>query len=121
MNFKTIVIAAVLAAAPLAATAETVAADPNKGAVSVRLRVPRADLDLSSMAGVRTMLQRLQSAASRACGGPPEPGPAMLSKSRAWDACRARSLGVAVAQLDAPQVSRAYAAADHARVALADR
>lgn len=96
------------------------AAAADRDEVTVTERVPYGDLNLESEAGARAMLRRLSAASNRVCGGHPGVTTDLL-RMRSWRACRRDSLTSAVAQLDAPYVSRLYAAAHAGRIEIADR
>lgn len=105
MRFTTIIITAALAAAAQPALAET---DETQVSVSY------ADLDLSREADAQIMLDRLEAAAREACGGDTRyRREHRLSRNQArreFEGCVSTALRGAVADLDAPQVRRAYAA-----------
>ena len=70
--------------------------------------VPYGDLDLKGEQGVQSMLQRLQHATVKACGGWPSYNPAMPQVKASFKTCRAEALQEAVATLDQPAVTAAY-------------
>lgn len=81
--------------------------------------VPYHDLDLSSAAGAATMLTRIESAARTACGGGavinPDSRLARLRAQRDFSNCQREAIESALAQLHAPEVDRAFAAAANRR------
>lgn len=86
---------------------------------TIQVVVPYHDLDLTSAAGAATMLTRIESAARTACGGEPAISPGsrlMLLQSRqAFSNCQQEAIESALAQLHAPEVDRAFAAATSRR------
>jgi UrcA family protein len=83
-------------------------ADPSSGSQTISIKVTYADLDLSTDAGAREVLRRLERAARTACGGRPEFGPFMLGLVQPWEACRAGAVRGAVEAIGRPTVSRLY-------------
>ena len=75
---------------------------------SIAARVRYGDLDLSRQDGAHAMIDRLRLAASAVCGGPPADPFSLNGKDR-FEACMSRTLDEAVARLDQPVVSAAYA------------
>jgi UrcA family protein len=69
----------------------------------VRVSVPVGDLDLTTSAGAERVLDRVERAAVKACGGQPDMRD--LEARRAFRDCVARSMDRAVAQLGAPRVT----------------
>lgn len=94
-------------AAVLIATAAN-AAEPSYGQVSRSVEVSHADLDLRTEQGARTMLRRLNAAASHACGEAPAAGIDFQQRTQAWRACRSASLAAAVSRLGSPRVREVY-------------
>jgi len=80
-------------------------ADPLRPQVSVQ--VAYGDLDLSSPAGARTMINRLRSATRKICGD--EPAPMQIAMILRHKSCFSTTMTQAVASLDHPVVSAAYA------------
>lgn len=84
-------------------------------------RVSYSDLDLSTPRGAQIMFDRLDDAARWVCGGNPRFDPGYRTSRAAvvsqFDACYERALGAALADLDAPEVTRAYAQAGALRAA----
>ncbi len=80
---------------------------------TVQVTVAYGDLNLDNLTDARVFFARLEKAAKRACG----PKPFMQSRydvipeglKQTYKECRTRAVGDAVARLDAPLVSRAYA------------
>ena len=79
-----------------------------------RLAVRYGDLILSRAEGARTLLTRLDHAATYVCGG--RPGSADLPARAAYAACRKREMDRAVAAIHAPLVASIYRANDPARI-----
>jgi UrcA family protein len=63
--------------------------------------VAYGDLNLDTPAGSRTLLARIDVAASQACGGQPDVRD--LGRIARFDACRAEATHRAVSELDAPR------------------
>ena len=98
------ILASLAALAALAAAASPAAADP--GAETLRLveRVSYADLDLSREADAKRLLGRLRRAAADVC----ERGDVSLARLAQARSCREGALAIAIAELQAPLVARAY-------------
>jgi len=73
----------------------------NETAASVTIRV--AGVDLSSPAGAKVALHRIETAADSVCG--PRPDPRDLNRT-AYDQCRKAAVTDAVASLDSPFVTQ---------------
>lgn len=103
---------------PLIALAAATIVNPALARSSVR--VGYSDLNLETRAGSHVMLARLRSAAHRACGEAPVIQD--LARFVAYGKCVDHSLSEAVAALDSPMVTAAYAGTEAARrtVATAD-
>jgi UrcA family protein len=107
----------ILAATALALTLLGPAAwgkDPERktqviGKVHVELR----DLDLTTAADARTLLERLKQAAYRACGGDPKLHNSYRTRPeqtvRVYEECREDAVKRAIDQIGAPLLARAYA------------
>lgn len=95
--------AASFAAFALTAPASASGARPDPQEVSVHY----GDLDLAKPAGAEAMLNRLERAAERACGG--EPDLRALYAQRLFNRCVDDALNQAVARLDAPLVTSLHA------------
>lgn len=102
MKIRNLIIACVALAMPVGAAR----ADERATEAVV---VPYGELDLDSAAGATVMLNRLERAAERACGG--RAGFAPLEFKMRFRRCRAMALADAVLRLDHPVVSLAYARA----------
>ncbi len=113
---RTFGLAALAGALGLAAAAQAVAqtyplhraysADP---AVAVtQARIPLADLDLTSSADARVLLQRIETAADEVCGG----GARAMSKAAQADyqACRDQAISGAVTSMRTPALTALLAA-----------
>ena len=68
-------------------------------AVTVKYR----DLDIASRAGAQALLERIETAASTACGGVPDLR--QLSRLAVFEACRSAAVGRAVVAVDAPMLT----------------
>ena len=88
-----------LAAATHAAPSGDWTSDP----ASMTVKVSFADLDLSSPAGARSVLNRIHAAASTVCGS--EPDIRLLERSAVYHSCMKATIGRAVASLDSPVVT----------------
>jgi len=101
----------------LAANAQ--AQDPTPGTKAVHISVAYGDLNLDKLADARILFSRLEEAAKRACGPKPfmQPRYDVIPEGlkETYKECRAKALGDAVARLDAPLVSRAYAESRQAK------
>lgn len=74
-------------------------------------RVYYADLDLSTQRGARVMLQRLDNAARDVCGGDWRGSNSRIARAaeaEQIDVCRDQAMRTALAELNAPEVARAY-------------
>lgn len=80
--------------------------------IVAHVRVPHHDLDLTSEAGARTMLERIDKAAAKACGGKPVAGMAMdevaQAKKREYRRCKAAAMDKGISALAAPRVRAAW-------------
>lgn len=109
MKRISIMVGAGLVVAAMPAPAIAQGADP----ITVKhIGVPHADLDLKSESGARTMLERLEKAATKACGGKPLP-PASWdqvgqAKQREHRRCKAAAIDGATLKLGAPLVRAAW-------------
>lgn len=78
-------------------------------------RVSYSDLDLNTPRGAQIMLDRLEDAARWVCGGNPRFNPGYRTSPAAvvgqFEACYESALSTALGDLDAPEVTRAYAQA----------
>jgi UrcA family protein len=88
-----------LAAAAALAVAAPASAEPLQ-IVKTVITVPYGDLNLDHADGARALLNRIRSAAVRACGG--ESDVRDLDDRHDFDACRKVAIGEAVARVDAP-------------------
>lgn len=93
-----------IAGAFLAITCATVPAHAETQTMA-HVAVPYADLNLGTNDGADAMLNRIQRAATRACGGRPETGPLMLVQRQAFNECRAQAISETVIDLNAPLVT----------------
>lgn len=80
--------------------------------IVVHVSVPHSDLDLTSDAGARIMLMRLDKAATRACGGKPVAVTAMdpfgQVKKQEHRRCKAAAMDASTSRLGAPLVRAAW-------------
>lgn len=101
-NLITSILAVILAAGSLTlapmAMAEPVSAQPTATAVSY------SDLDLSTEAGARTVLQRINAAARTACGSEPVHSPLFPRAVTQFQTCVSQAVETAVDGIDAPVV-----------------
>ena len=88
-------------------------AGPEYGVIRKDVAVRFGDLNLSTEAGARSMLIRIDQAARKACGGAPffygtyDIAPGLARKDFA--ACQANAVSTAIRSLNAPLVMRIYA------------
>lgn len=98
------IIACAVVAGLIATAAAAEAAPP---ITVVEARVPYGDLDLASPDGARTILARIRQTSERLCAQPISP---LLPRAAAEAyRCRTSLMANAVARLDAPAVTQAYA------------
>ena len=93
------------ALAALAATATTTAT-ANAGDMThetVQLTIPYGDLDLNREAGAKTMMFRIRSAATNACGG--QPNIREMKERKIFKSCFRQAVAETVDQLGAPLVT----------------
>lgn len=79
--------------------------------IVTRIAVGHQDLDLESETGARTMLDRLNKAATKACGGKPfwTPGnPVALAMQDEFGRCKAAALESSTLKLGSPSVRAAW-------------
>lgn len=111
MKNLSISLGAGLLAACMAFPANAQVADPQ---IVTSIGVAHKDLDLDSDAGARAMLERLDAAATKACGG--KPSAAMgrdqvgQAKHREFRRCKTAALERGTLSLDAPRVRAAWLA-----------
>lgn len=110
---RVILLSAVAAVASLAITGATAAGEPTAG--GLKAKVSFGDLDLAKPQGAKTMIRRLENAASRVCGGKPDIR--NLAAQRFHAQCVDDALDDAIARLDAPLVSELYGEGDQRRYA----
>jgi UrcA family protein len=84
----------------------------------ISVSVQYGDLDIGHAAGAKVLLQRIEAASVRACGG--EPDLRVLQQHAAYNQCRKTAVGEAVAQIGSPIVT-ALANHDRLPVGLASR
>jgi UrcA family protein len=92
--------ARVLGALCLAASAVAHPAAAQSVDEPISVTVTYADLDISHQAGAAALLQRLQAASVKACGGAPDVR--VLGQVAAFDKCRREAVSRAVDQIHAP-------------------
>ena len=101
---STIASLAVLAALGLApATHASPAVDGTSDPAAMTVKVSFADLELSSPAGAKSVLNRIHAAAKTVCGG--EPDIRLLERSAIYHSCMKATVERAVASLDSPAVT----------------
>jgi UrcA family protein len=109
MKRISIMVGAGLVVAMMPAPAMAQGADP---IIVMHIGVPHADLDLQSESGARTMLERLEEAATKACGGKPLAGASWdqigQAKEREHRRCKAAAIDGATLKLGAPLVRAAW-------------
>lgn len=76
--------------------------------ITGRSVVHYGDLDLSAEQDAKIMLQRIERAAKKACGGHPTFSSYTGSLDRTFEECRGKAIQRAVNQLGAPLVTRIY-------------
>lgn len=86
-------------------------ADSWRGSAQGRSVVHYGDLDIGTEQGAKIMLQRIERAAAKACGGHPTFSPATGALDSTFRECRNTAVQRAVQQLAAPIVTRLYAEA----------
>jgi UrcA family protein len=69
----------------------------------ISVSVSYADLDIGHAAGAEVLLQRIKSAAVRACGGAPHKR--ALRQRAAFDDCRVTAISQAVAEVNSPALT----------------
>lgn len=88
-----------------------------------RVTVSYSDLDLSARGDARSMLTRLQRAASKACGGDarlhPDYDLMWQHVNKVYEACRNDALSRAVSAVDAPLLTEVYKGEETQRLARA--
>jgi len=93
-------------------TAAPAPAQRSQANIVVHVSVPHGDLDLTSDAGARIMLMRLDKAATRACGGKPVAVTALdqlgQAKKQEYQRCKAAALDAGTLTLGAPLVRAAW-------------
>jgi UrcA family protein len=95
------ILSSMLAAAALVGAGSAGAHTEDLGA-PVKVSVAVSDLDLTHAAGAGVMRVRIQAAATRACGGAPDPR--LLDRLSFFDQCRKQAIAGAVDRLDTPLV-----------------
>jgi len=98
-------VAALLATAP--AMADTMVVQESRpdtrGAVTTSVAVDFSDLNVTSLAGAKVLLGRINAASSRVCG--PAPAPIELSSQADWNKCMVDASSRAVGTLGNPLVT----------------
>jgi UrcA family protein len=110
MLIKSIFVAALMVATPIAAVAH----EP----LPETARVSAKGLDLNTDAGAMEMLRRIDKGVATVCGE--QPSMVELVRTRLWRACAMQAQGQALASLHSPKVS-AMAAGDRRRTLIASR
>jgi UrcA family protein len=70
---------------------------------AITVSVQYADLDVGHAAGAKILLQRIEAAATTACGG--EPDLRLLGERAGFDRCKAATVAQALRAVDAPMVT----------------
>ena len=109
-------LSAILAATSVLTGAAPVSAQSADAAPNVAVRY--ADLDVSHVTGAKVLLQRIKTAAIRACGGAPDLRE--FQRRADFDQCRKSAVASAVARVNAP-VLTAMAGRDIESVRVAGR
>jgi UrcA family protein len=99
------VIAQVLGASLLAAASLSIAGAASAQSDATSIHVSYADLNLRSDQGARSMLERIDDAAMRVCGG--QPDIRQLAERDLFQKCKNQAVDRAVRDLDAPLVTAA--------------
>ena len=99
------------AATLLAALSLGAHADPSSRATAFRGHgvVSYGDLNLETEQGAKILLQRIEAAAKKACGGHPTFSSYTGSLDRTFEECWTEAIARTVKQLGAPVVTRVYA------------
>lgn len=87
-------VSAFAASAPASAQSQS---DP------VRVTVSYADLNIDRPQGAKVLLQRIQVAADRACGGAPDLR--LLTERANYDRCRAHAVAAAITAVNSPTLA----------------
>jgi UrcA family protein len=72
----------------------------------ISVAVPYGDLDLTTRAGARTAMKRIEGASAQICGTRPEPK--LLVLNRAYSACHADVMSRGVVAFNAPMLTALY-------------
>jgi UrcA family protein len=112
MHVSTPIFAVAVMLAPLSfgAHADTSTDGPPTN-ITGRSAVHYGDLNLSAEDDAKIMLQRIERAAKKACGGHATFGSYTHLSDHAFEECRSEAVQRTVKQLDAPQVTRIYSEA----------
>jgi UrcA family protein len=102
--------AVMLAALSFGARADT-SADGPATIIRGRSVVYYGDLNIETEQGAKIMLQRIERAAKKACGGHPTFSSYTPTLDHTFEECRSRAIQRAVKQLGAPLVTRVYSVA----------
>jgi UrcA family protein len=116
-TLKTRLIGLSLAGACALAMASPTAAQSPDDQTSVRVNY--ADLDIDHANGARVLLNRIETAATTACGGPADIHD--LGRRAMVEKCRSYAVGHAVKDLGAPMVTAAATGKTGATIVLAGR
>jgi UrcA family protein len=109
MHVSTPVFAAALIMAAFSFTAQAdTAADGTSTVNRGRSVVYYGDLKIDTAEDAKIMLQRIERAATKACGGHPTFGAITHLPDRAFEECRDEAIERTVKQLSAPMVTRIY-------------
>jgi UrcA family protein len=102
--------AALLAVLSVGAHADTSTEGPGT-VIRGRSVVYYGDLDIETEQDAKIMLQRIERAAKKACGGQPTFGTYTGSLDHTFEECRGEAIQRTVKQLGAPMVTRIYSEA----------
>ena len=102
--------AVILATLSFGAHADTSTDGPPTN-VTGRSAVHYGDLNMNTEQDARIMLQRIERAAKKACGGHPTFGSFSHRSDHAFEECRSEAIKRTVKQLGVPMVIRIYSAA----------
>ena len=110
ISTPTIAATVMLAALSFGAHANT-SSDRSINIIRGRSVVQYGDLNIETERDARIMLQRIERAAKRACGGHPAFSTYTGSLEHTFEECRSEAIQRAVAQLDSTMVTRVHAGA----------
>jgi UrcA family protein len=109
MHFSTTTLVAALLLAALTSARAGTSSEPIK--ITGRSAVYYGDLDLNAAQDAKIMLERIEQAAKKACGGHTTFSPVTGRPDNTFAECRNEAVERTVKQLDAPLVTRVFAEA----------